>query len=149
MNIRSSFQRIGLNQTLHFNFTHRMSPKIKKLAIATVIILVLFFVYKFFFVSDDIPTLSSQPVSNNGGDVTLVLNQLRSLQLDTSIFQDQAFATLVDYGVVLDPQPVGRVNPFAPMGQGVQAPQVTADEAEGVSDAEDQEETPPSEAAGS
>lgn len=47
--------------------------------------------------------------------VLSLLNQIKSLNIDTSIFSDPAYQTLRDYSVVISPQNVGRANPFAPL----------------------------------
>ena len=44
-----------------------------------------------------------------------LLNQIRTLKIDTSIFKDPAYQSLVDYSVSIPPVDVGRPNPFAPI----------------------------------
>lgn len=51
-----------------------------------------------------------------GEDVLELLATLREIELDESIFEDPAFRSLVDFGQELVPEPVGRENPFAPIG---------------------------------
>ncbi len=50
-----------------------------------------------------------------GTRVLDLLNQIRTLRIDTSIFKDPAYSTLRDYSVAIPPQGVGRQNPFAPL----------------------------------
>ena len=50
------------------------------------------------------------------------LLELRSLQLNEAIFSDPAFRSLRDFGQPLTPQPIGRNNPFAPLGVGALSP---------------------------
>ncbi|MDD5165219.1 MAG: hypothetical protein PHG25_01630 [Candidatus Pacebacteria bacterium] len=50
-----------------------------------------------------------------GVRVLNLLNQVQSLQIDTKLFKDAGFNTLVDYSVVIPPVNVGRPNPFAPI----------------------------------
>jgi hypothetical protein len=50
-----------------------------------------------------------------GVQVLNLLNQIQSLNIDTSLFSDPAFRTLVDYSVTIPPVNVGRPNPFAPI----------------------------------
>jgi hypothetical protein len=63
----------------------------------------------------------ASPVSANDADDTVgtqvlsLLNQIQSLHIDPSIFQDPGYMTLRDYSVVIPPVPVGRTNPFAPL----------------------------------
>lgn len=96
--------------------------KSNKLLVVTLILVVcgLFF-YKVFFLSGDAtPSLSSttsatdaafSPASQN---LLVVLANLRTIQLNNAIFSSPAFASLTDFGVTIAPEPVGRVNPFAP-----------------------------------
>jgi len=44
------------------------------------------------------------------------LLELRSLRLNEGIFNDPVFHSLRDFGQPLTPQPIGRNNPFAPIG---------------------------------
>jgi hypothetical protein len=48
-------------------------------------------------------------------DLVATLLQLRAIGLDGTIFSDPAFQSLVDYGIEIVPEPVGRENPFAPL----------------------------------
>jgi hypothetical protein len=50
-----------------------------------------------------------------GSQVLTLLNQIQSLNIDTSIFSDPGFLTLRDYSVAIPPENVGRANPFAPL----------------------------------
>ncbi len=43
---------------------------------------------------------------------------LRSITLSGTIFNDPAFKALQDFGTTIIPEPVGRQNPFAPLGRG-------------------------------
>jgi hypothetical protein len=44
------------------------------------------------------------------------LLQLKSLTLSDALLADAAFVTLQDFTVELAPEPIGRRNPFAPIG---------------------------------
>ncbi|MEK7641888.1 MAG: hypothetical protein AAB365_02745 [Patescibacteria group bacterium] len=44
-----------------------------------------------------------------------LLRQVGELEIDTSIFNEPAFQTLVDYSVAIPSVDVGRPNPFAPI----------------------------------
>lgn len=48
-------------------------------------------------------------------DLVATLLQLRTVTLDGTIFSDPAFQSLLDYGIDIVPEPVGRANPFAPL----------------------------------
>lgn len=95
----------------------------RTLAISGLLIAVLAGVFFFWFSgrpSDEAPTITAIPASSL--DVTLgrgllvTLAKLKSTALDTSIFDDPVFASLKDFGIEIEPQPVGRRNPFAEFG---------------------------------
>ncbi|OGJ06578.1 hypothetical protein A2387_01770 [Candidatus Nomurabacteria bacterium RIFOXYB1_FULL_36_10] len=61
------------------------------------------------------------PVSSTGDaktaeDIAFLaqLIALKTIKIDTSIFNDQSFKLLVDNNIKLDPVPYGRTNPFSP-----------------------------------
>lgn len=47
-------------------------------------------------------------------EILRLLLDMRSIRLDSSIFENPAFASLRDFGRDIVPEPVGRTNPFAP-----------------------------------
>ncbi len=49
-------------------------------------------------------------------EILSLLNRMSGVKLDNSIFSDNSFKSLRDTTVVLVAQPVGRNNPFAPLG---------------------------------
>lgn len=52
-----------------------------------------------------------------GQELVVELNRLRALQnINTDIFKDPAYTSLQDFTQTVLVQPVGRVNPFAPVG---------------------------------
>jgi hypothetical protein len=96
---------------------------LKNLAIGTVIVIIVVFAGYLYltretFVIDD-PVLvgvenSATPRSLDGSFLS-ALNSLTRLRFDDSIFSLKAWGTLVDYSRTLAPQPIGRINPFAPL----------------------------------
>jgi hypothetical protein len=58
----------------------------------------------------------SADTSKMGAEVLTALNQLRTLKLDSSIFSDKTYLSLEDFSKPLNPEPVGRINPFSPIG---------------------------------
>lgn len=50
-----------------------------------------------------------------GKDVIETLKRLKGLTLDGSIFLSPEFQNLKDFNLIIPEQPVGRVNPFAPI----------------------------------
>ncbi len=105
--------------------------KYKTLLIIVGVIVVVFFGFRMF--SSDTPSegLTSEPVAGvipeEGGDLITLLLELKSITLDTSILQDPTFLTLQDFSVDIAPEPIGRPNPFAPIGV-VSAPATTTAE---------------------
>jgi hypothetical protein len=65
--------------------------------------------------------LTSEIVDDSGPDKDLVatLLALRAVRLDASLFSDPAFVSLKDFSTEIVPEPVGRPNPFAPLGSGI------------------------------
>jgi len=65
--------------------------------------------------------LSTESVGDNGPDQDLVatLLALRSVKLDGSLFSDPGFENLKDFSTAIVPEPIGRPNPFAPLGGSV------------------------------
>lgn len=65
------------------------------------------------------PLLQTTDLTRTNGadsDIVQVLLQLRAVSLAGTIFTDPVFQSLQDYGSEIIPEPVGRSNPFAPLG---------------------------------
>ena len=62
--------------------------------------------------------LSTQSVEDSGPDKDLVatLLALRAVKLDAALFTEPAFTSLKDFSTQIVPEPIGRPNPFAPLG---------------------------------
>ena len=56
---------------------------------------------------------SAQEASNR---VIILLNKINSLNIDAKLFESAEYKSLVDYTIAIPDQPVGRPNPFAPIG---------------------------------
>ena len=50
-----------------------------------------------------------------GAQVLTLLNQVKDLRIDKTLFTDQAYLSLHDFSVTIPQQNVGRANPFAPI----------------------------------
>jgi len=50
-----------------------------------------------------------------GSSLVVALQRLKSVTLDASIFSNNTFQSLTDFGVVIPPQQLGRPNPFSPI----------------------------------
>lgn len=85
----------------------------------TIVIVVLLFLLVYFYMSgSSTPTgtlIAGSPYGAVGSSELALLNQVRSLKIDTTLFNDPAFRSLVDYSVEITPENVGRPNPFAPL----------------------------------
>jgi hypothetical protein len=113
-----------------------MSKKIKKLAIAAVVLSIIIWV-----VSSMSTGSNSSPTTNEGllttsagagggaalpGDITFsstpgnefsaLLSSVKSITIDDSIFSNPAYKALRDHPITLGTDIIGRSNPFAPVG---------------------------------
>ena len=59
-------------------------------------------------------TQSTSNLSDTEKGLVDTLLQLRAVTLSGTIFSDPAFMVLRDFGTQIVPEPVGRLNPFAP-----------------------------------
>lgn len=82
-----------------------------------VIVAVLFGAYQFFVGTADEPalTVTTTAVSGPDQDLVALLFELKSIRLDSALFADPVFQSLKDFGRELVSEPIGRVNPFAPL----------------------------------
>jgi len=51
-----------------------------------------------------------------GDEITSAISQINSLKLDRAVFDDPIIKRLIDHSKPILPEPVGRKNPFAPIG---------------------------------
>ena len=99
--------------------------KYKTIFIIVIVVIAGGIAYNTLFKSDnenlltsDIGILSSEEsaaaVAEN--DLLNLLLDIRSIKLDGNIFSKETFKSLEDFGQEIIPEPVGRENPFAPIG---------------------------------
>jgi hypothetical protein len=73
----------------------------------------------FYYAGGEAPesdTLAVSPeVHASAARVLTLLNQIRSLRIDPTIFSSAEYQTLQDNTVLIPALPVGRTNPFAPI----------------------------------
>lgn len=85
------------------------------------VILAAFIAYSLFFKPDTGNPLTAQAPSGAQSaveqELISLLLELRSITLDTSIFDDGRFRSFQDFSQEIVAEPVGRTNPFAPLGQ--------------------------------
>ncbi len=97
--------------------------KSSKKTIAIIVIIILVALLAYFYYEGNAPvsnssletTAASADAQAVGGRVLSLLNQIRSLKIDTSVFKDPSYQTLRDYSVQIPQEDVGRPNPFAPL----------------------------------
>lgn len=65
--------------------------------------------------SSSSPVLTQDTPSPLSTDLLATLGSLNTITLDESIFEDESFQSLTDFGVTIPPQATGRRNPFAPL----------------------------------
>lgn len=68
---------------------------------------------------DTVPDLSETETASQ--DILSLVDTMRKMSIDSSIFSSPLFTSLVDFSVTITPELKGRPNPFAPIGndQGV------------------------------
>lgn len=105
-----------------------LKSNLKNILILTAILAGSFYLYSYFFsdVEESSEVLSvtsnSDSSSNLGGDLLVILSDLKTINLDQSIFSDPAFQGLKNFRVELGVEPIGRNNPFAPIKSVSQPP---------------------------
>jgi len=94
----------------------KLSSNKNLIAGAIVVIILLIFAYWYFSGSSapEAPILSGTATVGSN-DLLSTLNELKSLSLDSSIFQRPAFKALSNETVILPTVVSGRANPFAPL----------------------------------
>lgn len=108
-----------------------MNPNIKKILIIVgvlIISFVLFMLLKGDGKNDELLTVetnSSIPGQNAASDAASIvgveiiqaLNQINALNLDKTIFERPVYISLIDRSQEIPEEPIGRPNPFAPIGR--------------------------------
>jgi hypothetical protein len=95
-----------------------MNKLVKKIIIIGVVVILGLFAYRFFFVRVDEEALNAigGETSAVGREVLALLSELRAIELTGGIFEREDFRSLEDFGVAIQPDTIGRRNPFAPIG---------------------------------
>ena len=96
----------------------------KQTLIIIILVIIIFGGYFLFFRSDSSSDTSGsllEVISPTGAsvvenDILEMLRQLQTIELDGTIFASPAFTTLRDFSVELTDEPIGRSNPFVPVG---------------------------------
>lgn len=72
--------------------------------------------------SDSVITAQVSNVPPDAQQLIDSLNTLRSVKLDGAIFQNPSFQSLKDFSTPINPEPIGRDDPFKPFEGGAAAP---------------------------
>jgi len=94
----------------------------KKIIFIIILVLAGLVVYNTFFKPDlNTPLVTSDAASATGklaveNEIITLLGDLHSIELDDTIFHDNAFTSLQDFSLPVEDEPKGRSNPFAPIG---------------------------------
>jgi hypothetical protein len=96
--------------------------KYKKIIMIIVVLVLVFIMYTVFFAKE--PEGESLLVSTNqgaqtqivGNEIVAALNQIQTLKLSREIFEDPIYKSLVDRSIPIPQEPVGKSNPFSPIG---------------------------------
>ena len=101
-----------------------MLALIKKNLIMIVVVVAALAALYYFYSSggQDALLTTEEPDSPVSQEILATLGNLRTIKLDSSVFQDPLFLSLSDFGVTIPPATAGRRNPFAPVGQGGNTP---------------------------
>ena len=87
---------------------------------SSMMILVCFFAYQYWAGAEvsnsQLISVKDSSVGSVGNETLKLLAELRTLVLDEDIFVDKVFQNLEDFSMELQLQPIGRNNPFAPVG---------------------------------
>ncbi len=90
------------------------------LLFGSMMILVCFFAYQYWAGAEasnsQLISVKDSSVGGVGSETLKLLAELRNLVLDEDIFVDKVFQNLEDFSMELQLQPIGRNNPFAPVG---------------------------------
>jgi hypothetical protein len=96
--------------------------KKNKIAIgAAVLVVVGFALYSIYFTAAPDLSLAREDgggISASDREFLTLLQSLEGVRLDAALFESAAFQSLIDFSRALNPEAVGRDNPFAPIDAG-------------------------------
>jgi hypothetical protein len=99
--------------------------KYKKIIIAIILLIAAPIAYSFIrgdsVDSEELLVSSNRNVQNQaqlvGNEIISALNQIQTLNLSKDIFEDEVFRSLIDRSQQIPLEPVGKTNPFSPIGR--------------------------------
>lgn len=106
-----------------------MTPKLKKIIILIIVLAILFVVYAVFIKADPVNTalidgratgkksVGQEDARALGTQISQALLRIEQISLDKTIFNDAVYISLKDRSQPITDEPIGRDNPFAPIGQ--------------------------------
>lgn len=93
--------------------------KNKTLLVSILVFVAVIFVYNSFLKPEDaVIDTSLSTTEGAGSDVLELHSNLERVTLDKTLFSNPAYRALVDFSIVIPPKPMGRLNPFGPVGSG-------------------------------
>jgi|SRR3989344_5123397 len=81
-----------------------------------VLVILAFFGYSFFMKGDGVSSEISQSNTTTDEDILTLVETLKKISIDKSLFTSELFIGLQDFSVSLYPEQQGRPNPFALVG---------------------------------
>jgi hypothetical protein len=85
------------------------------LAIVAIFVLVMF-LYNVFIKGEPIPLESELAATTIAEDLLQTSMELEAIKFDQAAFSAPGYLLLVDFNIEIEPQPLGRLNPFANIG---------------------------------
>lgn len=90
--------------------------KNKGMLLAIALFIAVIFFYNSFFKGETMPAEEAS-ASAVGTDLVNLFNTLQAVSLTTDLFSSPAYRGLTDFSAEIPDQPVGRTNPFDPIGR--------------------------------
>lgn len=99
------------------------TPKSSKKTAVIIVVIIIVTLIAYFYYAGSAPVSNSSletTIANNeaqadGVRVLTLLNQIKSLKIDSDLFKNVSYLTLQDYSIQIPPENVGRPDPFAPL----------------------------------
>ena len=90
----------------------------QNIIIIALLVVLGFIAYSYLGVGKSAAPLTASPATTPVEEQLIaLLLELKSIKLDAAIFANASFQSLSDFSQTLVPEPVGRTNPFAPIGK--------------------------------
>lgn len=85
--------------------------------VALIVFLIAIFTYKLLFSTNEELIESQNSAQNVGADIIALNASIGRIDLDSPLFNSRPFKNLVDFSIIVPPQPIGRINPFDIIGR--------------------------------